>query len=372
MTTENPSIPGPGIAAAAQDAVERAHEVAERATVAAHDVAERATIAARDARERAHQAVLKAIPTTELKAKWEQVALTLFIAIPAVAVLAAVPMLWGSFIGPVDVVLFFVFYAITGHGITVGFHRYFTHGSFKANRGLKIGLAIAGGMAIQGPTTRWVADHRRHHAYSDHEGDPHSPWAYGRGPKNMVKGFWHSHIGWMYDVEQTNQQRFAPDLVADPDIQKVDSNFHLLIAASLLAPALLGGLITWSWLGALTAFFWASLVRVFLLHHTTWSINSICHMVGRKPFASRDESRNVWPLAVISMGESWHNLHHADPTAARHGVDRGQLDSTARFIWAFEKLGWATDVRWPKPARLDARRTGTKGAEERCEPVSVA
>ena len=392
MTAETPSVPGPGLAAAAQEAVERAHEVAERAASVAHDVAgrastagheakERASHAAKDAKERATQAgaraqqvVLKAIPTTELKARWEQVALTIFIVVPALAVAATVPMLWGSFIGPVDVALFLVFYAITGHGITVGYHRYFTHGSFKANRGLKIGLAIAGSMAIQGPPTRWVADHRRHHAYSDSEGDPHSPWAYGPGAKNMVKGFWHSHIGWLYDVEQTNQERFAPDLLADPDVQRVDANFQWLVAATLLLPAILGGLITWSWLGAITAFFWASLVRVFLLHHTTWSINSICHMVGRKPFAARDQSRNVWPLAIVSMGESWHNLHHAEPTAARHGVDRGQLDSTARIIWIFEKLGWATNVRWPKPQRLDARRTGSKTAStlEAFESVPAA
>lgn len=352
MTAESPSASSVGLTGASQ---------------VAHDAADRA----RATGARAQQAVMKALPSTELKAKWEQVALTLFITLPAIAVLSIVPMVWGRFVGPVDVILFFVFYVITGHGITVGFHRYFTHGSFKANRGLKIGLAIAGGMAIQGPTTRWVADHRRHHAFSDHEGDPHSPWAYGRGAKNMVKGFWHSHIGWMYDVEQTNQARFAPDLIADPDIQRVDASFQWLVAASLILPGVIGGLITWSIVGGLEAFFWAGLVRVFLLHHTTWAINSICHMVGRKPFSARDESRNVWPLAIVSMGESWHNLHHAEPTAARHGVDRGQLDSTARFIWLFEKLGWATDVRWPKPDRLEARRVGANPEAAAALPEAV-
>jgi stearoyl-CoA desaturase (delta-9 desaturase) len=299
---------------------------------------------------------LQQIPTTEFKARWEQVALAIFIVVPVLAVLSAGFVLWGSGLSWVDVTLAVVFYAISGHGITVGFHRYFTHGSFKANRPLRIALAIAGSMAIQGPVTRWVADHRRHHAFSDEEGDPHSPWRYGESFRGLTKGLFHAHIGWLFDVEQTDQKRFAPDLLADKDIAKVAKYFPAIVTFSLLAPAVLGGLITMSWMGALTAYFWASIIRIGLLHHVTWSINSICHTWGDRPFVTKDRAVNVWWLAVISMGESWHNLHHADPTCARHGVDKGQLDSSARVIKAFEKLGWAHDVRWPKAERLAARR----------------
>jgi stearoyl-CoA desaturase (delta-9 desaturase) len=299
---------------------------------------------------------LQQVPGTDLKAKWEQVALAIFVVVPLLAVLATGFVLWGNGLSWTDVVLSVVFYAIAGHGITVGFHRYLTHGSFKAKRPLRIALAVAGSLAIEGPAVRWVADHRRHHAYSDEEGDPHSPWRYGNSFRGLSKGLWHAHVGWLFDVEQTDQARFAPDLLADKDIARVSRLFPWLVAASLLAPAVLGGLITWSIGGALSAFFWASLVRVAVLHHVTWSINSICHTWGERPFVTKDRSVNVWWLAVLSMGESWHNLHHADPTCARHGVDKGQLDSSARLIRWFEQAGWVRDVRWPKPERLAARR----------------
>ena len=286
----------------------------------------------------------------------EQIALLLFIAIPFAAVVAAVPVAWGWGLGVRDVVLGTVMYVITGLGITVGFHRYFTHGAFVANRGLRIALAVAGSMAIEGPVVRWVADHRRHHAFSDRDGDPHSPWRYGETVPALVKGLWHAHSGWLFDREQTNARRYAPDLLRDRDVAAVSRLFPALVAVSLLTPPLLGGLLSWSWQGAVSAFFWASLVRVALLHHVTWSINSICHALGQRPFDSRDRSGNVWWLAVLSFGESWHNLHHADPTCARHGVLRGQVDSSARVIQLFERLGWATRVRWPRPDRIDAKR----------------
>jgi len=221
---------------------------------------------------------------------------------------------------------------------------------------LKIALAVAGSLAIEGPVIRWVADHRRHHAFSDREGDPHSPWRYGESVPALVKGLYHAHMGWLFDVEQTNQRRYTPDLLKDRGVRRVSALFPLWVTLSLAVPPLLGGLLTWSWQGALSAFFWASLVRVGLLHHVTWSINSICHAMGERPFRSRDRSGNVWWLAVLSFGESWHNLHHADPTCARHGVLRGQVDSSARTIWLFERLGWAYNVRWPDRERLAARR----------------
>ncbi len=282
-----------------------------------------------------------------------QIAVYVFAVVPLLALLAAAPFAWGWGLGWVDIALALTFYVISGLGITVGYHRYFTHGSFKGKRPLRVLLAVAGSLAMQGSVIDWVADHRRHHAFSDKEGDPHSPWLFGSGPVALVRGFWHSHMGWLFDRNQTNKRRFTPDLLADRDILAVDKLFVLLSALTLLVPTALGGLLTWSWWGALTAFFWAGLVRVALLHHVTWSINSICHMIGAAPFAVRDHSRNVWPLAVLSFGESWHNLHHADPTCARHGVQHGQVDISARVIWAFEKLGWAHSVRWPTRRRLE-------------------
>jgi stearoyl-CoA desaturase (delta-9 desaturase) len=286
-------------------------------------------------------------------ARAEQVVLLTLISGPLLAVLAAVPVAWGWGLGWHDMVIALVMYAVSGHGITVGFHRYFTHGAFKAKKALRVALAIAGSLAIEGPVIRWVADHRRHHAYSDRDGDPHSPWRYGENFGALIKGLWHAHIGWMFDVEQTNHQRYAPDLLADRAISRVSKAFPWLSAISLLLPPAVGYAWSgWQWQGAATAFFWASLVRVAVLHHVTWSINSICHTIGRRPFSTRDKSANVWWLAIPSMGESWHNLHHADPTAARHGVLRGQLDSSARLIWTFERLNLAYDVRWLTPERV--------------------
>jgi stearoyl-CoA desaturase (delta-9 desaturase) len=282
-----------------------------------------------------------------------------FVVIPFIALIAAVPLgIMGGTLTWTTVIIAAVFYTISGLGITIGFHRYLTHGSFKAKRWLRVVLAVAGSMAIQGAPTQWVADHRRHHSYSDVEGDPHSPWRFGETFRGLVKGLWYAHMGWLFHRELSNRDRFAPDLVADKDIARVDKYFPWIVTASVLAPAALGGLITWSWSGALWAFFWAGLVRVSFLHHITWSINSICHVVGERPFELRkgDKAANFWPLAILSFGESWHNLHHAEPTSARHGVLRGQVDISARTIWIFEKLNWAYDVRWPKAERLAAKR----------------
>ncbi|HLL67879.1 MAG TPA: fatty acid desaturase [Micromonosporaceae bacterium] len=285
-------------------------------------------------------------------------ALWVFVAIPFVALLAAIPVAWGWGLSWLDVGMAVTLYMITGHGIGTGFHRYLTHGSFKAKRGLRVALALAGSFAIEGAVIQWVADHRRHHAYADREGDPHSPWRYGESVWGLTKGLLYAHVGWFFRRELSNRERFAPDLLADRDIKRVDSAFPLIVTTSLLLPAVIGGLVTSSWQGALTGFFWAGLVRIALLHHVTWSINSICHVYGERPFLTRDGDRasNFWPLAILSFGESWHNLHHADPTCARHGVDRGQIDMNARLIWIFEKFGWASNVRWPKRDRIDAKR----------------
>jgi stearoyl-CoA desaturase (Delta-9 desaturase) len=287
----------------------------------------------------------------------------LLVFVPLAALLAAVPLAWGWGLSWVDIGLAALFYFVTCVGVTLGFHRYFTHRAFKADRPMRVALAIVGSMAFQGPIITWVADHRRHHAFTDKEGDPHSPWLFGTSPAAVVKGFWHSHFGWMLEHEVTNPARFAPDLLADPDIKRINRQFPLWSTLSLLAPAVLGGLLTWSWWGAVTALFWAGLVRIGVLHHVTWSVNSICHMIGTRPWTVRDRSTNFWPLAIATMGESWHNLHHADPTCARHGIGRGQIDVTARVIWIFEKLGWVREVRWPTPRRL-ARLTEGRPAQE--------
>ena len=241
-----------------------------------------------------------------------------------------------------------------------GFHRYFTHRAFKADRALRIGLAIAGSLAFQGAIITWVADHRRHHAFSDKEGDPHSPWLFGTaagraGPRASGTPTWAGCSTATRPTPRASPPTCSPTATSPASTA---TSWAGRCSASP-RPQLLGGLISWSWWGALTALFWAGLVRIAVLHHVTWSINSICHMIGSRPFTRRDHSTNVWPLAVLSMGESWHNLHHADPTCARHGVHRGQLDISARLIWIFEKLGWAHDVRWPTPRRL-ARLTADR------------
>jgi stearoyl-CoA desaturase (Delta-9 desaturase) len=287
---------------------------------------------------------------------FDRVLVGVFVAVPFLALLAAVPLAWGWGLGWHDILLAVAFYYLSGLGVSVGLHRYFTHGSFKARRGFKVALAIAGSLAIEKPVITWVADHRRHHKYSDKDGDPHSPWRFGTDARALAKGLAFAHIGWMFEGDVTSEEKFCPDWLADSDISAISRWFPGLVAASLLAPPLIGGLWSMSWQGAVTAFFWATLVRIAFLHHITWSINSICHTFGKAEFEVRDKSRNVSWLAILSFGESWHNLHHSDPTCARHGVLKGQIDIAARTIWLAEKLGWVYDVRWPDEARLSAKQ----------------
>ena len=293
----------------------------------------------------------------EPSSTFERVLVGVFVAVPFLALVAAIPVAWGWGLGWHDIVIAVAFYLVTGLGISMGLHRYFTHGSFKAVRGFKIALAVAGSLAIEGPVITWVADHRRHHKYSDKEGDPHSPWRFGNDVRALAKGLAFAHVGWLFDGNVTSKEKFCPDWLADPDVSRISRWFPALVTASLLAPALIGGLWSMSWQGAVTAFFWASLVRIAFLHHVTWSINSICHTFGKEEFEVRDKSRNVSWLAILSFGESWHNLHHADPTCARHGVLKGQIDIAARTIWLAEKAGWVYDVRWPDEDRLSGKQT---------------
>jgi len=291
--------------------------------------------------------------------RYDRVVVGIFVGVPFIAVIASAVVLWGWGITWHDLVIGAVMYLIAGHGITIGYHRLFTHRAFRAARPLKITLAVAGTMAIEGDVITWAADHRRHHQFADRPGDPHSPWRFGRTLPGLAKGMLWAHVGWIFNNEPTNQRHYVPDLLADRDLVRVRHWQPLIALFSFGAPAVAGGLWgegVWDAGAAWSAFFWAGLVRIGLLHHVTWSINSICHLGGARPFRSRDRSTNVWWLALLSGGESWHNLHHADPTSARHGVLRGQIDTSARLIRVFELLGWAWDVRWPDEQRVAARR----------------
>ena len=291
----------------------------------------------------------------------QQVVLTVFLVLPFAALVAAVPLAWGWGMSWRDVVIAGTFYAVSGLGVTVGFHRHLTHRSFAARRPVRIALAIAGSMALEASAIQWVADHRRHHRFSDKAGDPHSPWRYGTSFAALTKGFFYSHIGWLYDWERTDELKYAPDLVADRDINFISRKFPLWVAFSLVLPPLIGGLWGWSWQAALTAFLWGTMARIFLLHHVTFAINSVCHITGRRPFRTKDRSRNVWWLALLSFGESWHNFHHAEPTSARHGVRLLEVDTSAMLIKVMEKLRWVTDVRWPDKAMIARRRLAASG-----------
>ncbi|MFP5350991.1 MAG: acyl-CoA desaturase [Actinomycetota bacterium] len=286
--------------------------------------------------------------------------LTLVVTIvPFLGFLTAVWMLWGTGLTALDAGIFLAFYTFTGMGITVGFHRLFTHQSFETRPWIRNLLAIAGSMAIQGPVIRWVADHRRHHAFADQHGDPHSPHLEeGPGLKGVLKGLWHAHIGWFFDDEQTSAKRWAPDLVREPAMRKIDSLFPLWVLLSFALPAVIGFAFTGTTQGALTAFLWGSLARIFFLHHVTWSVNSICHFYGNRPYKTTDFSTNNWLLSLVSFGESWHNNHHAFPTSAIHGIERGQIDITGGFIRMLQKLRLADDVKVVSEKQLQQKRAG--------------
>jgi stearoyl-CoA desaturase (delta-9 desaturase) len=279
--------------------------------------------------------------------------------LPVLILAAAVPALWRWGLGWHDVVITALMYLLSIFGITIGYHRYFTHRAFKCGRPLRIVLAVAGGVALEGPVTLWVAEHRRHHKFADRPGDPHSPWRFGDSGFALLKGLLWAQVGWFFAARHRSaREHWAPDLLADPAIRRLDALYPLIAAGSLLLPAALGGLWALSWQGALTGLFWGGFVRYAIVHHVTWSVNSIAHTFGEQHFVTRDQSRDVRWVALLTLGEGWHNWHHADPTSARHGVLRGQLDPSARLIRVLERLGWVHDVRWPDPRRVAARRTG--------------
>jgi len=253
------------------------------------------------------------------------------------------------------IVLTVVCIAVLGHAITIGYHRCFTHRSFVPVRWLKITMAVLGSMAFQGSVIGWVADHRRHHRYTDRPGDPHSPIFKGDRPIHGIGGLWHAHVGWCFTVDPTSREHYAPDLLADRDMVLIDHLFVPLAVATFAVPFAIGLAWTGTWAGAFTAFLCAGFVRIGITLNGTWSVNSICHRFGKRPFATRDVSTNFAPLAILTMGEAWHNNHHAFPRSARHGLGHGQIDTSARIIRWFEQLGWISDVQWPDARQVEAR-----------------
>jgi len=278
-------------------------------------------------------------------------------ALPMVALGIAVWQSWAGLLHWADLGVFAIMYVLTGLGVTVGFHRLLTHRSFKTGRVVRGGLAILGSAAVEGPVISWVADHRKHHAFSDRPGDPHSPHVdHGVGLGGVLRGLLHAHVGWLFRHDQRGaRDRYAPDLVRDPVIAFVHRLFFVWALGGLVLAFALGALIGGSLHSALTALLWGGGVRLFVLHHVTYSINSICHVFGRRRFATSDESRNVRWLSLLSFGESWHNNHHAFPTSARHGLGRWELDPSALVIRALAGCGLAWDVVSVSPERQQSR-----------------
>jgi len=292
--------------------------------------------------------------------------------VPFAGLAAAVYLAWGHGVGLADVLLALAFYAITGLGVTVGFHRLLTHRAFTAVPALRVTLAIMASMAFEGDVIGWVAAHRRHHAFTDRPGDPHSPYRYGTSLTGQLRGLADAHVGWLLRDDPTPPARYAPDIMADPAMRVISRAFPALCALSLALPFAAGWAIGGTWPAAVAALLWAGFVRIALLQHVTWSVNSLCHVFGSRPFITRshDRATNLWPLALLSFGESWHNMHHSDPACARHGADPGQVDISAEVIRIFEHWGWVSDVHWPTADRLDKhRRSQDPDQPARNEPV---
>jgi stearoyl-CoA desaturase (Delta-9 desaturase) len=287
----------------------------------------------------------------------DRLATATVVAVPAIMLILAVAFGWGGVLHPADMLVLGISYVLTVVGIGVGFHRLFTHRSFKTKGWIRAFLAISGSAAAQGPVIEWVATHRRHHQHSDAEGDPHSPHHPGSGGfAGAVRGLVHAHIGWMFGAPtRASEERYAKDLWADPMMRFVNRTFVLWVAVGLAIPFGLGAALTGSLTGGLTAMLWGGAVRIFLLHHATFSINSLCHVFGRRPFETGDESRNLAWLAIPTFGEAWHNNHHAFPTSARHGLGRRQIDPSARLIWLLERAGLAWDVVRVSPERIERK-----------------
>ena len=281
------------------------------------------------------------------------------IGLPVAGLAAAVALLWNHGVGVTALAILAVGYVLTGFGITVGYHRLFTHRAFETFPAVRYLLAVLGQMGVEGDVVTWVADHRKHHQFSDRPGDPHSPHAeFGDGPLEALKGLWHAHTGWIFaGAGRADRGRYAKDLVSDRGLRLIARLFLPTVLVSLALPAFAGWVLIGGWYGFFSGLVWGGAVRIFLLHHVTWSINSICHFWGRRRFDSRDESRNVWWLSWLSFGESWHNNHHAFPSSAFHGLRRFEIDPGGWLIWTLEKCGLAWRVVRIAPQRQAAKLT---------------
>ncbi len=289
----------------------------------------------------------------------EKTANLLAVVLPFVATLAAIPLLWNSAVNWTDLGILVVMYLLTAFGITIGYHRLLTHRAFDTPKPMRYGLAILGSMAVQGSVIAWVADHRKHHAFSDEDGDPHSPHVgHGSGVAGVIRGLWHAHVGWLMDGHgRADWYRFAPDLMDDPGMRRINRAFPALVGLTLLIPFAAGWLISGSIIGGLTGLLWGGFVRIFFVHHITWSINSVCHFMGTRRFVTPDESRNVFWLSVLSLGESWHHNHHAFPRAAVQGLRWWEIDISGLVIGGLERVGLASNVVRISPERQEQRRT---------------
>ena len=276
--------------------------------------------------------------------------------VPLVATAAAIPLAWRRGVTGTDVALLVGLYTVTILGITVGFHRYLAHRAFRPCTAVKIALVIAGSMAVQGPPIYWVSNHRRHHQHSDEPGDPHSPYFDGATRLGRLRGVLHAHAGWTFGHQITNAVVFTKDWLRDPLVSRLSRLYYVWVALSLVLPAVLGGVATRTWMGAFTGFLWGGLVRVFLTYHATNSINSITHVFGRRPFATREQSRNNAWLVIPTAGEAWHNNHHAFPASAIFGLRWWQVDLGGWVVMGLDALGLVREVNRPTPAMVQARR----------------
>jgi stearoyl-CoA desaturase (delta-9 desaturase) len=288
----------------------------------------------------------------------DRVASAVVTAVPPIMVVIAMWLGWmGNLLQWQDLLILALSYMVIGTGITVGFHRLLTHRSFKCHRVVRAGFAALGSAAAEGPVIDWVATHRKHHQFSDVDGDPHSPHVgHGTGWRGAVSGLLHAHVGWVFrDMEVADERRYAKDLLADPLIKFVDRTFVLWVAAGLAAAFGLGVLFTGTVKGGLVALLWGGAARIFFMHHATFSINSLCHYFGRHDYDTGDESRNLAWLAIPTWGEAWHNNHHAFPTSYRHGLKRWQIDPSAAIIRTLEMTGLAWDVVRVDPTRRERK-----------------
>jgi stearoyl-CoA desaturase (delta-9 desaturase) len=246
---------------------------------------------------------------------------------------------------------------MTGLGITIGFHRMLTHRSFEARPWVRNFWTAMGSLAVEGSPLDWCMVHRKHHRFSDHEGDPHSPHLHDDSMVGMLKGAWHSHVGWMFDDNWSRKERlkYIPDLMNDPLLLSIDRNYYWWVTATLVIPTVIGGLASMSLMGAWLGLLWGGLARVCFSHHMTWSINSICHLFGARDFKSSDDSRNNVIFGVLSHGEGWHNNHHAFPTSARHGLKWWQFDLSWVIIRTMQMCGLAWNVKLPSEKQMEAR-----------------